>query len=113
MAWSGNSTPSNSAFSRLRNVRDPDLSSSEECLVYTPAPGGGNNGGGTAHSFVPHSVTTSPGRPSNHQANIAHSSPSPLPSGWYILEFPLLYKVVVLNTSVSIGSEVIASSHIR
>ncbi|ROT60912.1 BTB/POZ domain-containing protein 2 [Penaeus vannamei] len=81
MAWSGNSTPSNSAFSRLRNVRDPDLSSSEECLVYTPAPGGGNNGGGTAHSFVPHSVTTSPGRPSNHQANIAHSSPSPLPSG--------------------------------
>ncbi|XP_042863446.1 BTB/POZ domain-containing protein 1-like [Penaeus japonicus] len=81
MAWSGNSTPSNSAFSRLRNVRDPDLSSSEECLVYTPAPGGGNNGGGTAHSFAPHSVTTSPGRPSNHQANIAHSSPSPLPSG--------------------------------
>ncbi|XP_063612674.1 BTB/POZ domain-containing protein 1-like isoform X2 [Penaeus indicus] len=81
MAWSGNSTPSNSAFSRLRNVRDPDLSSSEECLVYTPAPGGGNNGGGTAHGFVPHSVTTSPGRPSNHQANIAHSSPSPLPSG--------------------------------
>ncbi|XP_047480314.1 BTB/POZ domain-containing protein 1-like isoform X1 [Penaeus chinensis] len=81
MAWSGNSTPSNSAFSRLRNVRDPDLSSSEECLVYTPAPGGGNNGGGTAHSFIPHSVTTSPGRPSNHQANIAHSSPSPLPSG--------------------------------
>ncbi|XP_069191148.1 LOW QUALITY PROTEIN: BTB/POZ domain-containing protein 1 [Procambarus clarkii] len=77
MAWSGNTTPSNGAFSRLRNMHDPDMSSSEECLVYTP----GGSSGSKGDNFIPSSSSSSPGLPSNHQANIAHSGAASLSSG--------------------------------
>lgn len=92
MAWSP-AAPTNGSFSPLRNLTDGDLSSSDECLVYTP--GGANKMGGPGGSFTPasasnaasgnHVTATAPvsvsSLPSNHQANIAHNSAIPLSSG--------------------------------
>ncbi|XP_066939650.1 BTB/POZ domain-containing protein 1-like isoform X2 [Macrobrachium rosenbergii] len=76
MAWASNTNPSNGAFSRLRNMRDTDLSSSEECLAYN---GGECTENGEACNL---SVSVSSSSlPSNHQPNIAHSTSGSLPSG--------------------------------
>ncbi|XP_068246479.1 BTB/POZ domain-containing protein 1-like [Palaemon carinicauda] len=76
MAWASNTNPSNGTFSRLRNMRDSELSSSEECLAYN---GGECPENGEAGNI---SASTSPtSLPSNHQPNIAHSTSGSLPSG--------------------------------
>ena len=83
MAWSGGTstttkrTPYNTAFSHLRNMQDGDLSSSEECLVYTPGSSGGK-GGSSAGSFVP---ASSIALPTNHQANKTQTAATPLSAG--------------------------------